>query len=150
MQVFIHWSMKRFTAWCFTLFLSLLVTLACLLWCVCITPLFFYLRAISYLSHPDVTWRLIVLHFYDLTNSRVRIHGAVDNNKMKLIVIIWLAFIIVSSCLFDGTSGHGSHQHMGKHHDHYVPKVDRGAVHSVLDEKKLIQDTEWVVNLYLH
>lgn len=34
---------------------------------------------------------------------------------------------------------------MGKHHDHYVPKVDRGAVHSVLEEKKLIQDTEWVV-----
>jgi len=83
-------------------------------------------------------------------NQQSSIHGTVDHNKMKLIVIIWLAFIIVSSCLFDGASGHGSHQHMGKHHDHYVPKVERGAVHSVLDEKKLIQDTEWVVNLELH
>lgn len=64
-----------------------------------------------------------------------------------LIVIVFIVFNCLVT-LVQEASGHqgpgGSHQHMKNRHDHYVPKVGKlgEPVQSVLEEQKMIHDTE--------
>ena len=63
--------------------------------------------------------------------------------RQLIVIIVSLVFIV------SGHQGHGSHRHMEKRHDHYVPKVIKlgEPVQSVLEERQMIHDTEWVFNL---